>query len=127
MTHRSRVSPLSAKVRADSGQSNRMRSDVRPPAGAMTFAEWSAAIVAGVRAFLPDAAAVCKGRRLVVIRHGDRAALLANDGSFWVTFTAGDDMMTTMASLVDERHDAFTVGNLAYSIAAYFDSRFTRD
>jgi hypothetical protein len=56
----------------------------------MTFDEWSAAIVAGVRAQLPDATAVRKGRRLVIIRHGDRAVLLANDGSFWVTFTADD-------------------------------------
>jgi hypothetical protein len=47
----------------------------------MTFPEWSRAIVDDLRAFLPDATAVRKGRRLVIIRHGDRAALLANDGS----------------------------------------------
>jgi hypothetical protein len=38
------------------------------------FPEWSAAIVAGVRVFLPDAKAVRKGARVVVIRHGEREA-----------------------------------------------------
>jgi hypothetical protein len=69
----------------------------------MTFTEWSAAIVAGVRTYLPDARAVRKGPLLVVIRHGDREAYLKQDGpawSFWVTFPAGE-MKTTMASLVD--------------------------
>jgi hypothetical protein len=104
-------------------KSGAMRSDIPPPGRAMAFPEWAAAIVAGVR--VPDAKAVRKGRRLVVIRHGDRAALLAHDGSFWVTFTAGD-LKTTMASLVDDRRDVFTVNNLAHSIAGYFDARFTR-
>jgi hypothetical protein len=46
-----------------------------PGAGrAMMFPEWSAAIVAGVRVFLPDAKAVRKGARVVVIRHGEREA-----------------------------------------------------
>jgi hypothetical protein len=91
----------------------------------MTFPEWSRAIVDDLRAFLPDATAVRKGRRLVIIRHGDHAALLANDGSFWVTFTAGDlNIKATMCSLVDDRRDAFTVGNLARSIAGYFDARY---
>jgi hypothetical protein len=75
----------------------------------MTFPEWAAAIVAGVRVFLPDAQAVRKGQRLVVIRHGEREALLANDGSFWVTFTAGDmNIKTTVCSLVGDRRDVFT-------------------
>jgi hypothetical protein len=104
-----------------------MRSEVPPPGRAMTFPEWARAIVDGVRAFLPDATAVRKGRRLVIIRHGDRAAMLANDGSFWVTFTADDlNIKTTMCSLVDDRRDEFTAGNLAHSIAGYFDARFTR-
>jgi hypothetical protein len=95
----------------------RMRSEVPPPGRAMTFPEWARAIVDGVRAFLPDATAVRKGRRLVIIRHGDRAAMLANDGSFWVTFTADDlNIKTTMCSLVDDRRDEFTAGNLAHSI-----------
>jgi hypothetical protein len=52
--------------------------------------------------------------------------LLANDGgSFWVTFPAGE-MKTTMASLLDDRRDVFTVNNLAHSIAGYFGARFTR-
>jgi hypothetical protein len=92
----------------------------------MMFPEWSAAIVAGVRVFLPDAKAVRKGARVVVIRHGEREALLANDGgSFWVTFPASE-MKTTMASLLDDRRDVFTVNNLAHSIAGYFGARFTR-
>jgi hypothetical protein len=63
-----------------------MRTDVPPPGQAMTFSEWSAAIVAGVRVFLPDVRAVCKGARVVVIRHGDREARLEADGSFCITF-----------------------------------------
>ena len=31
-------------------------------------------------------------------------------------------MKTTMASLVDERRDAFTVKNLSHSVAGYFDA-----
>jgi hypothetical protein len=102
-----------------------MPSEIPPPGRAMAFPEWAAAIVAGVRTYLPDARAVRKGRRLVIIRHGERAALLAHDGSFWVTFAAGD-LKTTMASLVDDRRDVFTVNNLAHSIAGYFDALFTR-
>ena len=82
----------------------------------MTFPEWSAAIVAGVRAFLPDVRAARKGARVVVIRHGDREARLEAGGSFWITFPAGK-MKTTMASLVDDRRDSFTVSNLAHSIS----------
>jgi hypothetical protein len=83
-----------------------MRTEIPPPGRAMRFPEWARSIVDGVRAFLPDATAVRKGRRLVIIRHGDRAALLANDGSFWVTFTADDlNIKTTMCSLVDDRRD----------------------
>jgi hypothetical protein len=102
-----------------------MRTDVPPPGKAMTFPEWSAAIVAGVRAFLPDVRAARKGARVVIIRHGDREARLEAGASFWITFPVGE-MKTTMASLVDDRRDSFTVSNLAHSIAGYFDSRFTR-
>jgi hypothetical protein len=110
-------------------ESGAMRSDIPPPGRAMAFPAWSAAIVAGIRVFLPDAQAVRKGRRLVIIRHAERAALLANDGrTFWVTFTASDlNVRTTMASLVDDRCDVFTVNKLAHSIAGYFDGRFTRE
>jgi hypothetical protein len=52
---------------------------------------------------------------VVVIRHGDREARLEAGGSFWITFPAGE-MKTTMASLVDDRRDSFTVSNLAHSI-----------
>jgi hypothetical protein len=92
-----------------------MRTDVPPPGRAMTFPEWSAAIVAGVRAFLPDVRAARKGARVVIIRHGDREARLEAGASFWITFPAGE-MKTTMASLVDDRRDSFTVSNLAHSI-----------
>jgi hypothetical protein len=105
-----------------------MRSEIPPPAPAMTFDAWSRAIVAGVRARLPNARASRKRPRLVVIRHGDREAHLKQDGaawSFWITFPAGE-MKTTMASLVDERRDDFTVKNLSQSVAGYFDARFTR-
>jgi hypothetical protein len=91
-----------------------MRTDVPPPGKSMTFPEWSAAIVAGVRAFLPDVRAARKGARVVIIRHGDREARLEAGASFWITFPAGE-MKTTMASLVDDRRDSFTVSNLAHS------------
>ena len=47
---------------ADSGQFQRMRSEIPPPGPAMTFSEWSEAIVDGVRAYLPDAQAARKAR-----------------------------------------------------------------
>src|ERR1035438_6420655 len=92
----------------------------------MAFPEWSRAIVAGVRRYLPDARAVRQGPRLVIIRHGDREAHLKQDDgpawSFWITFPSAT-MATTMASLVDDRRDAFTVKNLSQSVAGYFDAR----
>jgi hypothetical protein len=104
-----------------------MRSEVPPPGRPMTFPEWSAAIVDGVRRYLPDARAVRKGARLVVIRHGKLEAHLEDDGgAFCIHFRAGDSAVT-MSGLVDrDRRDAFTVGNLSRSIAGYFDARFTR-
>jgi hypothetical protein len=102
-----------------------MRSDVPPPGRAMSFPDWSEAIVAGVRAFLPDARAVQRGSRIVVIRHGDREARLMDDGGFWISF-AGGETKTTVASLVDDHCDSSTVGNLAESVAGFFDGRFTR-
>ncbi len=102
-----------------------MRLDVPPPGRALPFPEWSAAIVAGVRRFIPDARAVRKGSRLVIIRHADREARLRDDGpEFWITFSAGS-VATTMASMYDTRCDLFTVKNFARSIAGYFDARFT--
>jgi hypothetical protein len=93
----------------------------------MTFSEWSEAIVAGVRRYLPDARAVRRGTRVVIIRHGDREAQLEDDGgAFVVRFRAGDSAVT-MSGLVDrDRRDAFTVRNLSQSVAGYFDARFTR-
>jgi hypothetical protein len=104
-----------------------MRSEVPPPGKAMAFREWAEAIVDGVRRYLPDARAVRKGSRLVVIRHGGREARLVDDGgAFVISFRAGNTQ-TTMSSLVDrDRRDAFTVLNLAHSVAGYFDGRFTR-
>jgi hypothetical protein len=101
-----------------------MRTDVSPPGRAMSFPEWSAAIVAGVRAFLPDARAVRKGARVVVIRHGDREARLEAGGSFWIMFPSGE-MKTTMASLVDDS-PRLVHGVESGALAGYFDSRFTR-
>jgi hypothetical protein len=46
--------------------------------------------------------------------------------AFWIAFSSST-MATTMASLVDDRRDTFTVGNLARSIEGYFDARFTRE
>jgi hypothetical protein len=59
---------------------------------------------------------------------GDREAQLKQDGpswSFWITFPLAT-VATTMASLVDDRRDDFTVKNLSQSVAGYFDARFTR-
>lgn len=91
----------------------------------MAFREWSTAVVAGVRVYLPEAKAARKGSRHVIIRHGEREAHLRDDGSFWISF-ASPTIATTMASMFDDRRDTFTVGNLAHSIAGYFDARFTR-
>jgi hypothetical protein len=92
----------------------------------MSFPEWSAAIVDGVRRYLPDARAVRKGARTVIIRHGDLEAHLVDDGgAFVISFRAGD--AKTMSSLVDrDQRDAFTVSNLAHSVAGFFDAKFTR-
>jgi hypothetical protein len=99
------------------------------PARPKPFDEWAFAIVAAVRRhYLPDARAVRKGSRLVIIRHGDREARLSVDGSSsacWITFTS-TTIATTMASLFDDPRDDFTVNNLAHTIAGYFDARFTR-
>ncbi len=46
----------------------------------MPFHEWYPAIVAGVRAYLPDAKAVREGARVVLIRRGGREARLRDDG-----------------------------------------------
>jgi hypothetical protein len=93
----------------------------------MSFPEWSEAIVAGVRVFLPDARAVRKGARLVIIRHGELEARLEDDGgAFCISFRAGDSA-TTMSSLVDrDRRDAHTTSTLAHSVAGFFDAKFTR-
>jgi hypothetical protein len=88
-----------------------MRSDVPPPGRAMAFPEWSAAIVAGVRAYLPDARGA-QGLSILVIRHGGLEARLMDDGGFWISF-AGGETTGPMSSLVDDRRDAFTVRNLA--------------
>jgi hypothetical protein len=104
-----------------------MRSDVPPPGRAMAFPEWAEAIVAGVRRYLPDARAVRKGARIVVIRHADREAQLVDDGPAFVIRFRANDSAVTMSGLLDrDRRDAFTVGNLSHSIAGFFDARFTR-
>jgi hypothetical protein len=103
-----------------------MRSEVPPPGRAMAFPEWAAEIVAGVRRYLPDARAVRKGARLVIIRHGELEARLVDDGgAFCISFRAGD--AKTMSSLVDrDRRDAHTTSTLAHSVAGFFDAKFTR-
>jgi hypothetical protein len=103
-----------------------MRTEVPPPGRAMSFPEWAEAIVAGVRRYLPDARAVRKGGRRVIIRHGDREAQLVDDGgAFVISFAAGEGAKT-MSSLVDrDRRDAHTTSTLAH-IAGFFDARFTR-
>jgi hypothetical protein len=104
-----------------------MRSEIPPPGRAMSFPEWAEAIVDGVRRYLPDARAVRKGARTVVIRHGDREAQLADDGGAFVMSFRAAGTQTTMSSLVDrDRRDAFTVRNLSRSIAGFFDAKFTR-
>jgi hypothetical protein len=104
-----------------------MRSAVPPPGRAMSFPEWAEAIVDGVRCYLPDARAVRKGARTVVIRHGELEARLVDDGgAFCISFRVGDGAKT-MSGLVDrDRHDAHTTSTLAHSVAGFFDARFTR-
>ena len=78
-----------------------MRSEIPPPGPAMTFDVWARAIVDGVRARLPDARAVRKGPRLVIIRHADREAQLVDDGgAFCISFRAGDCAITMSGSWI---------------------------
>ena len=93
-----------------------MRTEVPSPGRALSFPEWSEAIVAGVRRYLPDARAVRKGARLVIIRHGELEARLVDDGgAFVIRFRAGDSA-TTMSSIVDrDRRAAFTTSTMALS------------
>jgi hypothetical protein len=66
-----------------------IRTEVPPPGRTMSFPEWAEAIVAGVRRYLPDAWAVRKGARTVIIRRGEREAQLVDDGgAFVISFTA---------------------------------------
>jgi len=103
-----------------------MRLEIPPPGSALTFDQWSAAIVAGVRAFLPDVKAVRRGPKLVILCYGELGAQLCDeDDVYWIKFSAGS-VALTMASMFDPRRDAFTVGNFAKSIAGYFDARFSR-
>jgi hypothetical protein len=94
-----------------------------PPGRALTFVEWSTAIVEGVRRAIPEIRASRRGERIVLLRLGDQLATLLNDGAtFVITFGAAGT--TTMASLHDrERRDAFTCQNFVRSIAGYFDAR----
>jgi hypothetical protein len=120
-----KAAPL-AKCRGRGDESGAMRSEIPPPGKATTFPEWSAAIVAGVRTYLPNARASRKGSRLVIIRHGELEARLVDDGgAFCISFRAGD--AKTMSGLVDrDRRDAHTTLTLAHSIAGFFDAKFTR-
>jgi hypothetical protein len=105
-----------------------MRRVVPPPGRAMSFPEWSAAIVAGVRSRIPEIRATRKGHRHVIIRHGELEAHLEDDGSaFTVRFLAGDGL-PSMSGLVDrDRRDGHTTSTLAHSVAGFFDARFTRE
>ena len=101
-----------------------MNYDVPPAGKPMVFSEWSAAIVAGVRALIPDVVVTKQGPRRVIIRHAGLVATLVDDGSYWIRFGEGGGV--PMASLFDqERRDKFTTGNFARSIAGYFDGRFS--
>ena len=100
-----------------------MHRDVPPAGKPMLFAEWSAAIVAGLRALIPEVVVTRQGHRRVIIRHVGLTAMLVDDGSYWVRF--GEGASIPMASLYDAgRRDSFTCGNFARSIAGYFDGKF---
>jgi len=88
----------------------------------MAFGEWASAIVAGDRRYLPAARAARRGRSQVIIRHDGREAHLRDEGSVYTITFAASSLGSTMASLSDQRRDAFTTRNLAKSIAGYFDA-----
>ncbi len=89
----------------------------------MVFPQWAAAIGDEVRQYLPSARAVRRGRSHVIIRYDGREAHLRDEGAVYsITFVA-TSLGATMASLSDQRRDAFTIRNLAKSIAGYFDAR----
>lgn len=98
------------RARAGFGEPGRMRSADPPPGRPMTFPEWSAAIAAGVRCYIPQARAARKGSRLVIIRHAELEARLVDDRDAFVISFRACDSTVTMSSLVDrDRLDAFTV------------------
>ena len=80
-----------------------------------------------MRRFIPDARAVRRGARIVIIRHDDREAQLEDEGgAFCIHFRAGDGAIT-MSGLVDrDRRDVHTTSTMAHSVAGFFDAKFTR-
>jgi hypothetical protein len=88
----------------------RMRTTIPPPGRAMAFPEWSEAIVDGVRAYLPDARAVRKGSRLVIVRHDEREAHLVEDGGAFLHLVLrrrheDDDVEPRRSRLALRAHD----------------------
>jgi hypothetical protein len=114
--------PLRNRIDSDS-RSGRPKREVRraipPPGPQMAFGDWATAIVAGVRRYLPAARAARRGRSHVIIRHDGREAHLRDEGSVCTITFAASSLGSTMASLSDQRRDAFTARNLAESIAGF--------
>lgn len=99
------------------------RGPVIPPPGArLDFHTWAKLIADDVRRRVPDVVATARGRQ-VMLRLGDRTAVLTESGSDrLITFSGA-----SMSSLMDQdRGDAFTARNIAKSIAGFFDAEQSR-
>ncbi len=87
---------------------------VPPPGPELDFIAWTALLVGGLRELLP-AVTAAQLRRSVVLRYGRREATIKDEGATRsVTFGLG-------SGLSIDRHDAFTAGIVAKSLAGFFD------
>jgi hypothetical protein len=92
----------------------------------MAFRDWAALIRDRIRAQLPGVVVRRKGNS-IIFRYARRTATLTReDDTRWVTFGNESGSGTTMASLSVRRADAFTAGNVATTIADFFDAELSR-
>ena len=89
-----------------------------PPVGLqLAFAEWTRVLTVRLREYIPGVSAAAQGPARVVWRYGGSEVLAVDHGgTYWVRFGS--------ASIYDrDRHDAFTAGNCAKTIAGHLDAR----
>jgi hypothetical protein len=80
-----------------------------------------------IRAQLPGVVTTIRGGDTVVFRYAKRTTTLTHEGTaMWVAFTNESVSGATMAWLSVGRADAFTAGNVAKTIAGFFDAGLSR-